>query len=101
MVASGRSEAHLSAPEIRQIRLGRTTFEVDFEVHDGEVRGRTSLEKGLPLFWKICAILRAVGRRADVDDTRVLAAGVLVGDGMADVRMPEDRVAGHHLRDRD
>lgn len=32
-------EAHLSAPEIRQIRLGRTTFEVDFEVHDGEVGG--------------------------------------------------------------
>jgi len=39
VVASGRSEAHLSAREICQLRLGRTTFEVDFEVHDGEVGG--------------------------------------------------------------
>ena len=33
------SEAHLSAPQVRQILLGRTTLEVDFEVHGGEVWG--------------------------------------------------------------
>jgi len=40
-LTSGRdgSEAHLSAPEIRQIFLGRTTLEVNFEVHGGEVGG--------------------------------------------------------------
>src|SRR5215470_16458290 len=99
--ASSDREAHLSAPEIRQIRHGRTTFEVDFQVHDGEIGGRTSLEKGLPLFRKICAILRAVGRRTDVDDTRVLVACVLVADRVADVCVPEHGVAGHDLRNRD
>ena len=66
MVAGGRSEAHLSAAEIGQSSLGRTTFEVDFKVHDGEIGGRTSLEKCLPLFRKICAILGAVGRRVEI-----------------------------------
>src|SRR5260370_5969717 len=93
------SEAHLSAPQIRQILLGRTTLEVDFKVHGGEVWGRPSFEKGLPLFRKIGAILRAVWRGADVDDTGVLGACVFVGNGMADARVPEDCVAGHDLRD--
>src|ERR1043166_2248451 len=101
--ARGRngSETHLSAPEIRQILCCRPTLEVDFEVHSGEVGSGTSLEKGSPLFRKICAILRAIWRRADIDDTGVLAAPVLVSDGMADGGMPEHRVAGHDLGNRD
>src|SRR6266446_3021511 len=51
------SEAHLGAAEIGQILLGCTTLEVDFEVHGGEVGGRTPLEKGLLLFREIGAIL--------------------------------------------
>src|SRR4029077_3834675 len=94
------SEAHLSAPEIRKILLGRSALEVHFEVHGREVRRRTPLEKGLLLFRKIRAILRAVGCGADVDETGVLAARVLVADRMADVRVPEYCVAGHDFRDR-
>ena len=96
-----RLETHLSAPEICQIPFGRTTLEVHFEVHCREVGSGASLEKGLSLFRKICAILRAIGRRADVDDAGVLAASVFVGDGMADIGMPEHRVARHHLGNRD
>src|SRR5580704_7178156 len=59
------------------------------------------MEEGLFLFRKIGAILRAVWGRADVDDTGVFAAGVLVADGMADVCVPEHCVAGHDLWDGD
>ena len=52
-------------------------------------------------FGKIGAVLGAVRRRADVDDARVLLAGVLVADGVADVGMPPDRVAGLDFRDGD
>src|SRR5262249_15941508 len=95
-----RSETHLSAPEMRQILFGRTTFEVHFEVHCGEVGSGASLEKGSPLFRQIGAILRAIGGRADVDDAGVLAAPVFIVDGMTDIGMPEHRVAGHDLRNR-
>ena len=59
------------------------------------------MEKSLLLFRKICAILRAVWRRADVNNAGVFVARVLVADGMADVRVPEHRVAGHDLWDGD
>src|SRR5437773_4014666 len=95
------SKAHLSAAEIGQVMLGCTAFEVDFEVHGGKVGGRTPLEKSLLLFGKICAILRAVWRGADVYNAGVFVARVLVADGMADVRVPEHRVAGHDLWDGD
>src|SRR3954462_8700479 len=81
-----RSEAHLRAPKIRQILHNGASLEVNFEVHRREVRSRTSLEKRVPLFRQVGAILRAVGRGPDVHDTRVLTARVLVADGMADVR---------------
>src|SRR5215813_10188030 len=100
MVVHG-SETHLSAPELRQILFGRTTLEVHFEVHRGEVGSGSPFEKGPSLFRKISAILRAIGRRANVHDTGVLAAPVFIGDGMADIGMPEYRIAGHDLRNRD
>jgi hypothetical protein len=41
VVTIGRdgSEAHLTAPQIRQVLLGGTTLEIYFEVHGSEVRG--------------------------------------------------------------
>src|SRR5262245_30427640 len=101
MTNTERSKAHLRAPEIRQVRERCTSLEVNLEVHRREVGSRTPLEKRLSLPRKIRAILRTVGRRTNVDDAGVLAPLVLVCHGMADIGVPEDRVAGHDLRYRD
>ena len=76
-------------------------MEVYFEVHGGEVWGGAALEEGLLLFGEIGAIFRAVWRGADVDDAGVLAAGVLVAYGMANVGVPKDGVARHDFWDGD
>src|SRR5215469_5433631 len=75
------SEAHLFAPNVRQILLSRAALEIDFKVHSREIGSRTPLQKGLSLLRKVRPILRAIGRRADVDHTRVFAPPVLVRPG--------------------
>ena len=76
-------------------------MEIDFEVHGGEVWGGAALKEGLFLFREISAIFRAIRSRANVDDAGVLGAGVLVANGVTDVGVPEDGVAGHDFRDGD
>ena len=99
--AEPHSKAHLGAAEIRKILHSRTSVEVDFEVHGSEVRSRTSLQKGLPLFGKISAILRAVGRGSDVDALAYSLPACSSPTAWQNIRVPEHRVAGHDLRDRD
>jgi hypothetical protein len=96
-----RSKTHLLPAEIGQVLLRGAAPEIDLQVHRREVGRRAAGEERRLLPREIGSVLGASGRRADVDDARVLRAGVLVGDGVTDVGMPPDRVPGLDFRDRD
>src|ERR1700716_2864501 len=74
------SEPHLLAAERRQVVEGGAAFEIDLEIHRGEIGCRAAGEEGFLLLGQIGAVLGAVWCRADVDDARIVLAGVLVGD---------------------
>jgi hypothetical protein len=92
-VAHSLSKSHLLSAMLGQVLQRGAAFEIDLEIHGGEVGRRAASNKRRLLPRKIGAVLGAIGRRADIDDDRVFIAGVLVADGVADVGMPPGRVA--------
>src|SRR5579862_7610012 len=73
-----RSNAHLPPAEVGQVVLGGAALKIDLEVHGREVRRRAAGEIRRHLLGKVGAVLGAIRGRTDIDDARVLGAGVLV-----------------------
>ena len=48
-VGNRRSETHLAAAEIRQVRLGGAAGEIDLEIHRREIGRRAAGDEGLAL----------------------------------------------------
>src|SRR5467141_569721 len=101
MSALPRVEAHLAAPQRRQVVLGSAPLEVHFVILGSEVRAAPPLQEARCLPRQEGGVLGTPGRGPDVDDVARALAPVLGLDRVDDVVVPPHRVARLDLWDGD